>query len=330
MEKQRIEYVDIAKGLGILLVVWGHSSKILFNEIYAFHMPLFFFIAGFFFNSTIPFKTFINKKVQSLIIPYFIFYTFTLIFYTALLGITGRIDKLDLELILDYVPVDNEISNTPLWFFYALFWMSLLYYILRKYVKNDVFILGVTLFLYGLNEFLKGNNIFLPMFTNRSIGELLYMHLGYICYNRFQLNQSLHLTRFRKIIRIIICITIFFGLYSLKVEVNLYPYILSPIIAIAGLMIIIYFSQLYNKNCRILTYLGKHSLCIFALHLPLFELSRPIAKSIFLKDTIEYEIIIFTTSIVLAIIIGELLMIIFPKYLGKGILTTFAHKGNKQ
>lgn len=53
---KRMKYLDIAKGIGILLVVIGHcipdastpngvsiiSYKILFDLIYSFHMPLFF------------------------------------------------------------------------------------------------------------------------------------------------------------------------------------------------------------------------------------------------------------------------------------------------
>ena len=43
--------VDIAKGLGIFLVVWGHclhNNNVLHDVIYLFHMPLFFFLSGFF------------------------------------------------------------------------------------------------------------------------------------------------------------------------------------------------------------------------------------------------------------------------------------------
>lgn len=49
MKKERIDEYDVAKGIGILLVILGHtlpldSSLRLF--IYAFHMPLFFFLSG--------------------------------------------------------------------------------------------------------------------------------------------------------------------------------------------------------------------------------------------------------------------------------------------
>lgn len=80
--KQRIEYIDALKGLAIFFVLWGHSLQYLKNEadffhnpifefIYSFHMPLFFMISGFFFNSSLKlnFKEFIYKKTIQLLLP---------------------------------------------------------------------------------------------------------------------------------------------------------------------------------------------------------------------------------------------------------------------
>lgn len=47
LTKQRDAVVDIAKGIGILLVVYGHLKNPFNPFIYAFHMPLFFFLSGF-------------------------------------------------------------------------------------------------------------------------------------------------------------------------------------------------------------------------------------------------------------------------------------------
>lgn len=47
--EKRIEYIDIAKALGIMLVIAGHvtsSTTVIKKEIYAFHMPLFFMLSG--------------------------------------------------------------------------------------------------------------------------------------------------------------------------------------------------------------------------------------------------------------------------------------------
>ena len=50
-QKQRIEWIDIAKGIGIIAVLIGHTnSGILRDEIYSFHIPLFIFLSGMLFN----------------------------------------------------------------------------------------------------------------------------------------------------------------------------------------------------------------------------------------------------------------------------------------
>src|SRR3954451_22012656 len=49
---QRIEWIDRARGIGIILVVVGHAllststGAFARDMIYAFHMPLFFFLSG--------------------------------------------------------------------------------------------------------------------------------------------------------------------------------------------------------------------------------------------------------------------------------------------
>lgn len=72
MKKVRLEYIDILKGIGIVLVVLGHITKDreLFQFIYAFHMPLFFIVSGYFLHEK---KNFIISQAKSLLIPYFVF-----------------------------------------------------------------------------------------------------------------------------------------------------------------------------------------------------------------------------------------------------------------
>lgn len=49
MTQNREQWVDLAKGVGIILVIAGHACcpEIPHAFIYAFHMPLFFFFRGF-------------------------------------------------------------------------------------------------------------------------------------------------------------------------------------------------------------------------------------------------------------------------------------------
>lgn len=77
---ERIEYIDVAKGIGILLVYVGHCStgtpdiSSVIEWIYAFHMPLFFFASGLLFpREKMHIFTFYRNKFASLVIPYILF-----------------------------------------------------------------------------------------------------------------------------------------------------------------------------------------------------------------------------------------------------------------
>ena len=76
-DKARLEHMDIARGIGILLVVLGHNpacakgtSAIL--VIYSFHVPLFFFLSGYFHKRSATLGLDIKKRAFKLLLPYFL------------------------------------------------------------------------------------------------------------------------------------------------------------------------------------------------------------------------------------------------------------------
>lgn len=73
----RIQWLDIYKGIAIILVVIGHLeiSDSLYKYIYMFHMYAFFFAAGITFkiNKSDTFLQFLKKNISRLYIPYLFF-----------------------------------------------------------------------------------------------------------------------------------------------------------------------------------------------------------------------------------------------------------------
>ncbi|MRX11107.1 acyltransferase family protein [Pseudoduganella sp. FT25W] len=73
---QRNNTIDIAKGIGILLVALGHNwvisraNGLAYRMIYSFHMPLFFLLAGVFLNPAQRLPGFISSKADALLKPY--------------------------------------------------------------------------------------------------------------------------------------------------------------------------------------------------------------------------------------------------------------------
>lgn len=69
MNKPRITYIDLAKGLCMILVVYFHVKDNFYHismsfdsTIRMFHMPLFFVLSGMFFNGNVDFRNFAVKK----------------------------------------------------------------------------------------------------------------------------------------------------------------------------------------------------------------------------------------------------------------------------
>lgn len=70
MGKERLQYLDIAKGMAIICVIIGHMRIKPINQfVYTFHMPLFIFISGYTL-SLADTKVFLKKKSKALLIPY--------------------------------------------------------------------------------------------------------------------------------------------------------------------------------------------------------------------------------------------------------------------
>jgi fucose 4-O-acetylase-like acetyltransferase len=73
--RRHVLWIDVLKGLGITLVVYGHigASTLPQRLVYVFHMPLFFFISGYLHKTQSNFANYARKKSIHLLIPYSFF-----------------------------------------------------------------------------------------------------------------------------------------------------------------------------------------------------------------------------------------------------------------
>ena len=95
---KRIEWIDVAKGILIILVVLGHSevSGMTANVINSFHMAAFFFLAGLTIKFNENINLFITKRLKGLIMPYIVLAIIFLGYQFIKYRIFGG-DKFDLE-----------------------------------------------------------------------------------------------------------------------------------------------------------------------------------------------------------------------------------------
>ncbi len=74
---ERVAWIDIAKGILILFVIWGHSvaSSKVHNYRGSFYMPAFFVLSGYTMREKLdlPWRTYIANKAVTLLGPYLLF-----------------------------------------------------------------------------------------------------------------------------------------------------------------------------------------------------------------------------------------------------------------
>ena len=125
---KRIGYLDIARGIGILLVVLGHNdfeviSVFARQIIYSFHIPLFFFLSGYFIDTSIPFFDFFKKRFNGVLKPFF--FTLFLIYFTSIsfekMGFNTAISRI----VKSLYGTGHYIDWVQLWFLPHLFVVSL-------------------------------------------------------------------------------------------------------------------------------------------------------------------------------------------------------------
>ncbi|GHU69628.1 acyltransferase/acetyltransferase [Bacteroidia bacterium] len=316
MSAQRNILYDIAKGLGILLVIWGHTDKCsAFDLIYAFHMPFFFIVSGVFFRQQDRFGELCNANLKRLIYPYLLFSVLIYLFYLTW-GFVFK-NPCDYKIIFKIIPWKGVISS-PLWFLITLFIVSTLFYFFSK-IKNPYVLITLTLSLFFIARYWPVLNYF---YLNEALQYFVYYALGYLFLSKY---ENKYLSRFSKIQKtglFIISLVGFYGLFLIRnaIDFKIITILFSFLIAVFGSWMLIHLAACLEKIKylnRILAYIGRNSLTIFAIQLPMMEVSRPLSDLFFERYTQEWVGIHVLINLGLAIVAAEVFYRIFPKILHK-------------
>ncbi|MDO4647379.1 MAG: acyltransferase family protein [Eubacteriales bacterium] len=125
---RRIAWLDLAKGIGIMLVVWAHARGPGMTYIYLFHMPMFFMISGYLYNAKDSWPRFVWKRICSLYIP-FIFWNVLahlIRYWTQYLPITWETTRTWIINTLLTMDKNSRIFGVS-WFLGSLFLMAVVY-----------------------------------------------------------------------------------------------------------------------------------------------------------------------------------------------------------
>jgi len=291
---KRSGQIDIARGIGILLVVFGHNwiilneKKELFHVIYSFHMPLFFFLSGLLIKSTLGFKETFYTKTESLLKPYFT----TLILLGLYKFLKSNINLIDYLCGVLYGS-GHTILWIPLWFLTHLWILLIISWFVIKFIWDKqnslifkVLFLCALLFLgqasiyYFWNMKIEQSNVLRYFFVNTDLVtglpfsidiipfSMFFLLIGYACKKYLSLLKFNSIWFFAAVFGFVFLhiiyddtIDFFFRIYN--------SLIVSTIQALLGTYIVFVLADIlekYHKASKILIYIGQNSLIILIFH----------------------------------------------------------------
>lgn len=329
-ERKRAQYLDIAKGIGIILVVYGHllrRQKIFADieeysiYIYSFHMALFFFVSGICLHlkySQTNFVLDIKKEIfgffRRLLIPYMA-WSFLYIFFSKAVG-ENFITK------LKYTFTFHGIA--PVWFLGTLFFCEVVFALIYKLVKNNNIILIATIAVNVICTYLTAYirmSLNLQIFKDHETLEYLSISIGrffacnsilFIGYLFAKLDILKHCKRYVSLILgVVFMALLIFICFKTKNEIVLQYFKLGKysfhksttiyfICSILGSLGIVFVSYAIN-TFRPLSYIGKQSLGIMLIHyLPMPTLMYSVELVSMISDNMYFCLI--TSGIVSVVI----------------------------
>lgn len=169
-KKERIAWIDIAKGVTILTVIWSHTlpfGGLPRNLIFCFHMPLFFILSGFTLKPAKDVKDLVlrtKKDFIRLVVP-----AFLIVVVGGLLNVLILNSQLSAEISdclyklfwANGVPLaDGSPSMGMIWFLVSLFFAKLIMRTLSLLFKDGYELIGILCGFVGLT--LNVKHIWLP------------------------------------------------------------------------------------------------------------------------------------------------------------------------
>lgn len=167
-DNKNILWVDVCKGIAILLMILGHSGMTDRGKLYihSFNMPLFFILSGFLVKpkQIMIFKDFFMKKVKTIVLPYFVFGFVNFIFCILYLRYYLHDYKINSLLIpikslFCFNTEGGLLVANALWFLTALFIVEIIFYFMLKYIRSKkkmLFVLiAFSLISYAYSIFFK-------------------------------------------------------------------------------------------------------------------------------------------------------------------------------
>ncbi len=311
--KKRIEFVDLAKGICIILVIAGHCG-IPVNKIPGFEMvrmPLYFALSGLFFKDYGGLGQFTLRKTNKLLVPFVFWYllAYTIMFILERF-VPDALSKFDRG-ILDVFFI-RDICNTPIWFLLALFWCNILFCFINLYVKRELFRIIIVCIMGGAGWYL-GNvaHIFTPCFIDVALTSLPFFTFGYYLKKTSILFPNKY-DRYNLLFAIVFWFTSFvlyraIGNHRMFLQYNVLEGWSTYVISFASVISLLFLCKTL-KRIPLITYMGRYSIILLCTH----ALCSPIVRLVSHVTNTAYSVWIVG---LLTLVISTLMIPLCKKFI---------------
>ena len=317
--KQRIAFIDLAKGMCISLVaLWHVLGKMcydidFFQIMFFFRMPLYFILSGLFFKTYGGLFPFFKKKTNKLIVPFVFTYLIIIVpsvfFLNSMDGISTSLHSFFEEkgrLFLGIVPSS--------WFLVCLFIVNLYFYSVSILAKNNIKVISLSCIILGISGYLMNAfGLYFPLWFDSSLTVLPFFLYGYLLrnysnllYGEIKMKQlSLFLLSLTALLfsfyilehRDLLSLSFFHNTFGVKM-ISLY------LGGISGSYCILFIAK-YFQHIPVFSYIGRYSIVVLLTHQPILFVIRNvyyqlgISQEGFLNNFIIFVIIIFLSMSVI-------------------------------
>ena len=280
-KKPRIDYIDLAKGFCICLVVFHHycyqfteQDSVVNFALISFRMPLYFILSGLFFKDYGSLWNFTLQKTNKILIPFITFAGINAILIAIVHLIKGESITLQPLSNLYY----ESIPNYPTWFLWCLFVNGIIFYLVfivakqtKKYMPISILLLsliigvvGFTLGKYGIN---------LPCYFDTALTVTPFYAFGFLL-RKFTNFLYPNKTDKYNILIAVVC-TIYIILFADKTSfvennmefANIFVVYSCGLVGTIGILSI----SKEIKKLPIISYLGRYSIMILCTHVLFYQ-----------------------------------------------------------
>lgn len=314
-KNKRLDYLDVAKGIGILLVILGHCQLGRIGEvhslIYSFHMPLFFFVSGVCFSNKYDFTSLAVKRFKQMILPTIYF---SVISTVLVEGLDWHVKWWDWSKHFPFA----------LWFLPVLYFAELLAWVICNKISNKLCFVLLLLVLILLPHLLARFSIELPY----SIAAIPIATFFYIIgYNlkKYVLELNKHFWILTILMAVFTVTAVRYGHVSIELASGqISPIVIAELTAFCGVFSCLCFSKGLTKIngggserlIQILIWFGQNSLCLMLVHPLIKTCLEEYAERLFTSHLAFMMIQLFLT-ILFSILFTTLIQKYTPFLIGK-------------